>query len=138
MRPHVPSLPSAVVLLGLVASCGGSSDSGSKPSVTTVVERQTVTAPPATSDTSTSTPAPAPASSASSGSGKVKVPNEVGQRLDVAEDDLASKGLTFQEIGGGVVGIVVKSNWTVCQTKPTAGTSVSSGARVKLIVDRSC
>jgi hypothetical protein len=115
MRPHVPSLPSAVVLLGLVASCGGSSDSGSKPSVTTVVERQTVTAPPATSDTSTSTPAPAPASSASSGSGKVKVPIEVGQRLDV-----------------------VKSNWTVCQTKPTAGTSVSSGARVKLIVDRSC
>jgi len=68
----------------------------------------------------------------------VKVPNEVGERLDVAEDDLSSKGLTFQEIGGGVVGIVVKSNWTVCQTKPAAGSTVSSGASVKLVVDRSC
>ena len=104
MRPHVPLLGSAVILLGLVAGCGSSSDSGSKPSVTTVVEQQTVTAPPAAPNTSTSTPAPAPASAASSGSGKVKVPNEVGERLDVAEDDLSSKGLTFQEIGGGVVG----------------------------------
>jgi hypothetical protein len=138
LRTNVSSLLSAVALLGLLAGCGSSSNSGSKPSVTTVVEQQTVTPPPAASDTSTSTPAPAPASSPSSGSGKVKVPDEVGQRLDVAEDDLSSKGLTFQEIGGGVVGIVVKSNWTVCSTKPPAGTSVSSGSSVKLIVDRSC
>jgi hypothetical protein len=129
----------AAVLLGLLAGCGSSSDSGSKPAVTTVIQQQTVTAPPAASETSTSTPAPAPSSSASSGaSDRVSVPNEVGERLDVAEDDLSSKGLTFQEIGGGVVGIVVKSNWTVCQTKPSAGTKVSSGASIKLIVDRSC
>lgn len=68
----------------------------------------------------------------------VSVPDEVGERLDVAEGDIRDAGLTYKEVGGGTFGIVVKSNWTVCETRPGSGTSVSKGTRVKLIVDREC
>lgn len=66
------------------------------------------------------------------------VPDLQGERLDVAEDELDGKGLRYTEIGGGAFGIVVRSNWTVCSTEPSGGAQVSKGARVKLIVDRSC
>jgi hypothetical protein len=69
---------------------------------------------------------------------RTNVPDLVGERLDVAEDDLESRGLAFAEIGGGTFGIVVPSNWTVCETRPGAGASISKHGRVKLIVDRSC
>jgi len=66
------------------------------------------------------------------------LPNEVGERLDVAEDDLRGKGLRYREVGGGTFGIVVKSNWTVCETRPGPGTPVRKNTRVELIVDRAC
>jgi len=69
---------------------------------------------------------------------RTTVPDLVGERLDIAEDDLRSRGLRFTEIGGGTFGILVLSNWTVCETRPAAGTSVAKRARVKLIVDRDC
>jgi hypothetical protein len=66
------------------------------------------------------------------------VPDEVDERLDVAEDDLRSKGLRYSEIGGGAFGVIVPSNWTVCETRPAAGTKVKKSARVRLIIDREC
>jgi hypothetical protein len=60
----------------------------------------------------------------------------VGEKLDVAESDLDSAGLHYKEVGGGAFGIVVKSNWTVCQTKPAAGQTANGP--VALIVNRSC
>jgi hypothetical protein len=66
------------------------------------------------------------------------VPNESGERLDVAENDLRSHGLRYREVGGGTFGIVVKSNWMVCETHRAAGAPVSKHARVELIVDREC
>jgi bacillopeptidase F len=77
-------------------------------------------------------PAPAPQPTT------VAVPNEIGERLDVAKDDLASAGLGSKEIGGGTFGVVVESNWTVCETKPAPGAQVEKGTRVKLIIDREC
>jgi hypothetical protein len=68
----------------------------------------------------------------------VTVPDEVGERLDIAEDDLRSRGLRYTEIGGGAFGIVVPSNWTVCETRPGAGAQVKKHGAVKLIVDREC
>jgi len=68
----------------------------------------------------------------------VSVPDEAGERLDVAEDDLHSRGLSYREVGGGTFGIVVKSNWIVCETKPPAGSSVKKHTRIALIVDREC
>jgi hypothetical protein len=51
----------------------------------------------------------------------------------VAENELDGMGITYTEVGGGVFGIVVKSNWIVCQTAPSGGQSVSGP--VSLIVD---
>lgn len=64
------------------------------------------------------------------------VPDVVGKRLDVAESDLKDAGYDTEEVGGGTFGIVVKSNWTVCETEPSAGATGAS--KVKLIVDRTC
>jgi hypothetical protein len=68
----------------------------------------------------------------------VSVPDVVGERLDVAKDDLQSAGFRTAEIGGGTFGIVVESNWTVCETRPAGGSQVKKHARIKLIVDRAC
>jgi hypothetical protein len=75
------------------------------------------------------------ASDDSSSSARHSVPSLVGERLDVAEDKLDQLGLGYKEIGGGTFGIVVRSNWTVCQTEPAPG---GTAARVRLIVDREC
>jgi hypothetical protein len=68
----------------------------------------------------------------------VGIPDEIGERLDVAKDDLRSAGLSTRVIGGGTFGVVVESNWSVCQTKPTPGAQVQKGTPVKLIIDRVC
>jgi hypothetical protein len=71
--------------------------------------------------------------SASSSGSSEEVPDLVGERLDVAEEELDGLGINYDEIGGGTFGIVVRSNWEVCETNPGAGESADS---VKLIVDR--
>jgi len=70
-----------------------------------------------------------------SGNTTAAVPNVVGERLDVAEGDVQDAGLDYEEVGGGMFGIVVKSNWTVCSTDPASG---STAGKVRLIVDRTC
>ena len=64
------------------------------------------------------------------------VPDVAGERLDVAKAEMDDAGYDTEEIGGGAFGIVVESNWTVCETDPPAGSSGDS--TVKLIIDRSC
>ncbi len=118
--PVVAALVAGVALVG--AGCGGGGEK-------TVVER-TVTqqAPPA------STPAASPSAAPSTSSRKV--PRLVSLRLDEAESKLTDMHISYTELGGGVAGIVVKSNWTVCKTDPPAGKTTSGP--VKLIVARSC
>lgn len=43
-----------------------------------------------------------------------RVPDLRGQRLDLAEGRLEARGLDWEEIGGGTLGIVVRSHWYVC------------------------
>jgi hypothetical protein len=69
---------------------------------------------------------------------KVTVPKLGCRRLDIAEDMLRSRRLRYREVGGGLFGIVVKSNWRVVRQRPTAGTRVARGTRVTLYVARSC
>jgi beta-lactam-binding protein with PASTA domain len=64
------------------------------------------------------------------------VPDVVGERLDVAKSEVEDAGYDAEEIGGGTFGIVVESNWTVCDTDPPAGQT--GDGTVKLIVDRVC
>jgi PASTA domain len=68
----------------------------------------------------------------------VRVPNLHCRRLDKAEDQLHRLGLKVRERGGGIFGIVVKSNWVVTSQSPKPGTTVAKGRRVTVYVDRSC
>ena len=63
------------------------------------------------------------------------VPDVAGERLDVAQERLDERGLGYETIGGGALGIVVSSNWTVCKQSPAAG---ARATRVELVVDRWC
>lgn len=75
-------------------------------------------------------------SDAATASRDTSVPNVVGERLDLAEEHLKERRLRYREIGGGTFGIIVRSNWTVCQQEPAPGSQTT--ARVNLIVDRAC
>lgn len=63
------------------------------------------------------------------------VPDVVGQRLDAAQATLDATGLRYETIGGGALGIVVRSHWTVCRQTPAPGTKARS---VTLFAARSC
>jgi beta-lactam-binding protein with PASTA domain len=64
-----------------------------------------------------------------------RVPDIRGQRLDLAEDRLQARGLDWEEIGGGSLGIVIRSHWWVCDQVPRPG---RLGRTVKLVVEREC
>jgi beta-lactam-binding protein with PASTA domain len=63
------------------------------------------------------------------------VPDVTGQPLNGAEDRLDAAGLDHQTSGGGLLGIVIRSNWTVCSQSPAPRRKASS---VVLSVARSC
>ena len=63
------------------------------------------------------------------------LPDVTGQRLDTAQDTLDAAGLRYDTVGGGTLGIVVRSHWIVCRQKPAAGTRARS---VTLFVAHSC
>ena len=66
----------------------------------------------------------------------IEVPSLVGQPLDVAEQRLDALGLRSSEEGGGLFGVLVPSDWNVCQTSPGPGTMVRRGSTVSLLIDR--
>jgi PASTA domain len=63
------------------------------------------------------------------------VPDLRGERLDVAERELDDRNLDFERVGGGPLGIVIRSRWQVCDQEPAPGRKATS---VRLIVDRHC
>ncbi len=63
------------------------------------------------------------------------VPDVRGKRLDVAEERLDAAGIGYEEVGGGTFGIVVRSNWSVCDQNPKPG---ERATEVRLIVARDC
>ena len=71
-----------------------------------------------------------------SGDDRSAVPDVVGRSLDVARRFIENAGYEVEVIGGGLFGVVVESNWTVCSQRPTAGTS--SDDPVVVTVDRVC
>lgn len=123
MRKMIGSMLGLVALAGMVGACGGATGEVGASAPATVTVAATVTAPAVT--------APAPADTASA-----TMPDYVGQTLDVAEDELDSMGVTYHEVGGGAFGIVVKSNWEVCSTRPKSGKSIDVASDVALIVQR--
>ena len=72
-------------------------------------------------------------------SSQVKVmPDVKGQKLDVALNDIKRAGFEDKVdiVGGGIFGVVVKSNWEVCDQSPAAGQALT--AAPQLTVARSC
>jgi serine/threonine protein kinase len=65
-------------------------------------------------------------------SGGVTVPLLVGQPLDVAENRLDDLGLNHSEEGGGLFGVIIPSDWDVCDMDPAAGATVAPGSTVRL------
>lgn len=63
------------------------------------------------------------------------MPDLRGERLDVAEERLEARGLDWKEIGGGNLGIVVRSHWYVCEQEPPPGKKATT---VRLLVERTC
>ncbi len=66
----------------------------------------------------------------------IEVPSLAGQPLDVAERRLDDLGLRTSEDGGGLFGVLVPSDWNVCETSPAAGSTVRRGSTVRLLIDR--
>jgi hypothetical protein len=64
-----------------------------------------------------------------------RVPQVEGKRLDVAQELLDDAGVGYEVIGGGALGVLVRSNWEVCRQRPRAGKKAKT---VDLIVARSC
>ena len=68
------------------------------------------------------------------GSEKSKVmPDVVGRQLDVALNEIKRAGVPqeVEVLGGGVLGIVDKSNWRVCEQEPPAGQVIKAAPRAK-------
>jgi serine/threonine protein kinase len=66
----------------------------------------------------------------------ITVPSLTGQPLDVAEQRLTDLGLHSDEVGGGLLGVLIPSDWEVCQTSPPADSTVRRGSTVQLLIDR--
>ncbi len=64
-----------------------------------------------------------------------RVPDVAGQPLDEAKARLEARGLSTNVIGGGKLGVIVESNWQVCEQRPKAGSVATS---VELVVARAC
>lgn len=66
------------------------------------------------------------------------MPDLVGKTLDVAKSDVEQAGFEdeVEVVGGGMFGIVVESNWTVCSQDPASGKPITDAPQ--LTVDRSC
>src|SRR4051812_40374057 len=63
------------------------------------------------------------------------VPDLSRRPLDEAESSLDDLGLQYRAIGGGALGIVVRSRWVVCSQRPLPG---KKAQRVLLYVERFC
>src|SRR5579875_2637080 len=66
----------------------------------------------------------------------VVVPNLINVRLDKAEADLQARGLNYRTVGGGVFGIVITADWTVCSQHPGPGAQVAKGSAIELDVEK--
>jgi len=62
-------------------------------------------------------------------------PDVRGERLDLAEERLDARGLDWEEVGGGNLGILVRSHWYVCSQEPGPGKKATT---VRLVVEREC
>jgi uncharacterized protein DUF4839/PASTA domain-containing protein len=68
----------------------------------------------------------------------VVMPDVTGKKLDVAKNDIKQAGVgdKVKVVGGGLLGVIVDSDWEVCDQSPAPGQAVSGAPQ--LAVGRSC
>lgn len=64
------------------------------------------------------------------------VPSVVGERLDSAKDRVSRAQFEAEVDGGGILGVVIESNWEVVEQSPPAGTPLQRGSPVTLRIER--
>lgn len=113
----------AVIAVLALAGCGAAAAPAAPTAVApTAQPTAPPTAAPTAVPTAVPTAAPTAVPTAVPTAAPTLVPTDlIGARLDVAEAELDPLGISYVEIGGGTFGIIVESNWFVCQTKPAAG-----------------
>lgn len=69
---------------------------------------------------------------------KPTMPEVKGKKLDIALSDIKRAGVDDEAevVGGGVLGVLDKSNWEVCSQTPDVGQAVT--VKPRLTIDRSC
>lgn len=79
-------------------------------------------------------------SDATAGPSSFTMPEVSGEKLDVAYEKIKDAGFDDKDAvkidGGGALGVVVESNWTVCSQTPAAGADGTDAP--ELTIDRSC
>ena len=130
---HRTAILAAVTLacLGAVSGCGSTP---APPAVVTITQTVTTQAPlePSPSETSVETPAEP---STTSPPEVFKMPNLVGENLQLAQDKLQALGsyLVDQQDAAGLNRVqAIDSNWKVCSQKPAPGKTVSVDTMVVL------
>jgi tRNA A-37 threonylcarbamoyl transferase component Bud32 len=66
----------------------------------------------------------------------VTVPFLIGEPLDEAESELDDLGLRSSRVGGGLFGVILPSEWEVCDTAPPPDEVAPRGSTVELRIDR--
>jgi hypothetical protein len=66
-----------------------------------------------------------------------RVPDLVGQPLDVARDRLERAGYTLDvAAGGGLFGPVIEDSWQIADQQPRAGAPLGRGGVVQVAIER--
>jgi len=119
----------AVLAAGVIASVGavsGCSSTPAPPAVVTVTQTVTTQASPAPSPSTTSVQTPVEPSTTPAPE-VFKMPNLVGENLQLAQDRLQALGsyLVDQQDAAGLNRVqAIDSNWKVCSQKPAPRTKV--------------
>lgn len=64
------------------------------------------------------------------------VPELVGERLSTARDRVERAGFDLDVVGGGLLGVIVESNWEVVDQDPSAGRQREQGSTVEVEIER--
>lgn len=64
------------------------------------------------------------------------VPDLVGERLTTARERVERSGFDLDVVGGGLLGVIVESNWEVVAQAPPAGQQREQGSTVQVEIER--
>jgi hypothetical protein len=126
----------SLLAAALCSGCGGTTTT----TVETVIKQIPAIPPPATQQSQSEATAPGTTSTTvevAQPEGAQTVPNEILLRLNVAEEDLESRNLSYKVVSRhGAIEPTAKAEWTVCAMTPVPGAHVRARTVIRLSVAR--